>query len=302
MAIVIGILPSITAREPVAAREKIVARLVEYYKSGAHEQASALERVRVGLGKKYDLPLEDIARFEMGNSLAIMVNTGPATLWALIAIHAHPGLRNQIREEVDACTMTSVEEDGQPKRHIDLARLRESCPLLLSTWQETIRCNSMGTSVRLVKEDTYLEGMLLKKGAMLQMPSRTIHSSSTLWGSSAAEFNPRRFLPSEKKHRPGDKYFRGFGGGKHLCPGRHFATNEGLAMVAAFVARLDMDPVGGEWVLPTTDNTSAATTILEPDHDVDVEIRVRKGMENTRWDLGLGGKGSAFSLFTEEQD
>jgi hypothetical protein len=40
----------------------------------------------------------------------------------------------------------------------------------------------MGASVREVMEYTYLEQWLLKKGAMLQMPSRIIHQDADLWG------------------------------------------------------------------------------------------------------------------------
>lgn len=129
----------------------------------------------------------------------------------------------------------------------------------------------MGVSVREVVEDTYLDQWLLKKGAILQMPSRVVHQDVSLWGGSVGEFNPRRFLAEEKGNRPSDHCFRPFGGGKTLCPGPHFATNEVLAVVALFISRFEMKPVDGRWELPTTVKTNAAV-MMEPDNDVEVEI------------------------------
>jgi cytochrome P450 len=62
--------------------------------------------------------------------------------------------------------------------------------------------------------------------------------------------------------------FRVFGGGKTLCPGRHFATNEVLAVVAMFIVRLDMTPVGGEWKFLTIANTNVAAVVMELDDDI----------------------------------
>lgn len=183
---------------------------------------------------------------------------------------------------------------------IDITTLKEACPLLLSSYQEVLRYCSMGTSVREVMEDTYLDQWLLKKGAMLQMPSRVIHQDASLWGSNVADFNPRRFLPEEKKNRPRDVCFRAFGGGKTLCPGRHFATNETLAVVSVFIARLDMKPVGGEWRAPTTANTNVAAVVMEPDEDVQVEIKTRQGFEGVKWAVRLNGSEKVFAMVTED--
>ncbi|KAM7210403.1 hypothetical protein V8F06_014220 [Rhypophila decipiens] len=126
---------------------------------------------------------------------------------------------------------------------------QEAVSSTFSSYQETLRHRSMGTSVREVMQDTMLDGRwLLKKGAMLQMPSRIIHQDSGLWGSDVADYNPRRFLPEERKNRPSNICFRAFGGGETLCPGRHFATNEALAVVALFVVRFDMVPVTADGI------------------------------------------------------
>ncbi|KAK3362181.1 putative cytochrome P450 [Lasiosphaeria ovina] len=301
MTILVGILPFITCRKSVAARNKVAKAFEAYYLAGGVEKGSALARNRYQVSVDHGLPLEDIARFEVGGSMAILLNTTPAALWTLLLLHSHGdgSLLNDIRAEIDACTETSTAADGQTTvKTLDIASLKDSCPLLLSAYQEVLRYRAMGTSVREVMEDTHLGPWLLKKGAMLQMPSRVMHQDSSLWGANVDEFYPRRFLANEKQHRPrGDVCFRAFGGGKTLCPGRHFATNEILALVAVFIARFDMKPVGDNgWKLPTTTNTNVASVIMEPDYDVQVDVRTRPGMEGVRWDIGLRKSDKIFAM------
>ncbi|KAI1633567.1 cytochrome P450 [Biscogniauxia mediterranea] len=299
MSILVGFLPSITARKPIAARTKVAKAFEAYYKAGGVQKASALARNRYQAEIDNNVPLEDIARYEVGGSIAVLVNTAPAAFWTLLLLHSHPGLLPDIRKEIDACTETTT-EDGVTVKTLDITTLKESCPLLLSSYQEVLRYRSMGTSVREVTEDTYLGQWLLKKGAMVQMPSRIVHQDPSLWGANVDEFNPRRFLPEEKQNRPRDVCFRAFGGGKTLCPGRHFATNEVLAAVAVFVARLDMKPAKGEWTLPTTANTNVAAVVMEPDDDIEVEIKSRQGFEDVKWVVNLNKSEKIFAMVTED--
>ncbi|KAJ3577445.1 hypothetical protein NPX13_g3121 [Xylaria arbuscula] len=266
---------------------------------GGLKQALAKKRYQAEVDN--NVPLEDIARYEVGGSIAVLVNTAPAAFWTLLLLHSHPGLLNDIRSEVDACTKTAT-ENGNTIKALDVTTLKESCPLLLSSYQEVLRYRSMGTSVREVMEDTYLDQWLLKKGAMLQMPSRVIHQDGSLWGDDVDEYNPGRFLPEQKKNRPRDVCFRAFGGGKTLCPGRHFATNEILAVVATFIARFDMKPVEGEWKIPTAKNTNVAAVVMQPDYDVDVEIKTREGFEDIKWVINLQTSENIFALVTEDKD
>ncbi|KAM7208167.1 Cytochrome P450 [Naviculisporaceae sp. PSN 640] len=309
MTILVGILPSITARKAVAARDKVAKAFETYYKTpGSVENASIFAQKRYEAEINNKVPLEDIARFEVGGSLAILVNTAPAAFWTLFFAYASPGLLAEIRAEVESCIEISYSGSSVVKT-INLTALKKQCPLLLSAYQETLRYRTMGTSVREVMEDTVLDGRwLLKKGAMLQMPSRIIHQDSGLWGSDVADFNPRRFLPGqqEKKNRPGNACFRAFGGGSTLCPGRHFATNEVLAVVALFVSRFDMAPADNQtsgWQLPTAANTNVAAQVMEPDYDIEVRITPRPGVgDNVRvkWAISLDGSDKVFAMVTED--
>lgn len=305
MAILVGFLPSITARKGLAGRAKVVKAFERYFRTEGHKQASILMRNRYETSARNGIAIEDIARYEVGGAIAILVNTTPAAFWMLLLVYSYPGLLDDVRKEVDSVVTTTRDDDGLV-RNLDITLLKTNCPLLTSTFQEVLRYRSMGTSVRQVMQDTVLNGQwLLKKDCMIQMPSRIIHKDSTLWGADVDEFNPRRFMKDEVQktrngRRPNAAAFRAFGGGTTLCPGRHFATNEILAVVSMIVLRYDMTPTAGEWSFPKTDNTNVAAVVMEPDTDVEVEVFSRKGFEDGRWTYGLKDSESIFAIVAED--
>lgn len=302
MPVILGILPSITAKKPIAARERMVQGFKEYYSAGGHRQASAIVQDCYQAGIDHGVSLEDIARFELVRAGALFVNTAPAAFWLLFMVHAVPGLRDQIRAEIDSCTKTPPAKDGAGVKLLEITSLKDNCPLLLSTYQEVLRYTSKGSSIRQVMDDVYLDNYLLKKGALLQMPSRVVHNDHHLWGADAAEFNPYRFLARERKNRPPGACFRAFGGGKTLCPGRHFATNEILAVAALFIARYDLTPVKGTWEEPTCHGSSEAPVLMEPDYDVEARLRIREGFEGVEWNITMKTSSKSFGLVLEDEE
>lgn len=72
----------------------------------------------------------------------------------------------------------------------------------------------------------------------------------------------------ESGRRTRNGCFRAFGGGKTLCPGRHFATNEVLAFVFVFIVRYDMEPQKGRWTVPPVANTDMMSVVMQPDYDL----------------------------------
>ncbi|KAG7008470.1 cytochrome P450 monooxygenase [Physcia stellaris] len=278
MSILVGILPSIMARKGLTGRATVVKAFESYFLAGGHKQASVLMQNRFDTGARNGIAIKDIARFEIGGALALLVNTAPATF---------------------GCCCSSM------PILVFLRSLKSTCPLLTSTFQEVLRYRSMGTSVRQVTKDTLLDGQwLLKKDSMVQMPSRVLHSDSSLWGPEAHEFNPRRFMKSEgqptKSKRAPAAAFRAFGGGSTLCPGRHFATNEVLAVVSMFVMRYEMVPLSGKWTLPTVEKSNAASVIMEPDTDVEVLVSQREGYEGDRWSFELKDSDEIFAVAAED--
>lgn len=306
MSILVGIMPSVMARKGIAGRARVAKAFERYFLAEGHKQASMLMQMRYETSFKNGIAIEDISRYEIGGAIALLVNTAPAAFWMLLLIYAHPGLLEEIREEV-GLTMTQTSDSSGTTRHIDITSLKSTCPLLTSTFQEVLRYRSMGTSVRQVMEDTLLEGQwLLKKDSMIQMPSRVMHSDSSLWGLDVNEFNPRRFMKRSAQGKKSSKAppaaaFRAFGGGSTLCPGRHFATNEVLAVVTMFIMRYDMVPQSGKWTLPTVQKTNVAAVVMEPDTDVEVLVSRRNGYEKDSWSFGLRTSDDVFAVVVEDR-
>lgn len=302
MRLLIGILPSVFARKGIAARERVNKAFEAYFAANDFKDASALAQLRLELDIKHGVPFEDIARYETVHGVAIIVNTAPAVFWLIFFIFSDPKLLEEIRAEIDAILESSFNPDGSLVRTLDITNVKTKCPLLLSAFQETLRHRSAGTSVREVMEDTILDDQwLLKENSLIQMPSRVIHMDAKIWGADVKEFNPRRFLKDKDIRRPNPAAFRAFGGGTTLCPGRHFATNEILAVVSMFVMRFDVEPVGGVWKLPTSENTNVTTVILEPDTDVDVVVSVRKGLGDGKWMFKLSDSLTVAAVVAEDR-
>jgi len=169
---------------------------------------------------------------------------------------------------------------------------------LMGVLRECLRVGSDNYSTRLVKEDTMLAGRwFLRKGCVVQIAGGVIHADERIWGGDAGEFNPGRFLGGKTKseengngvgngHSNGGgnstnvhpAAFRAFGGGKTLCPGRHFATNEILAFVAMIVLTFDIESLdGGPIRVPEKDDGVLPVHILEPKEHVRVRVVVRDG-------------------------
>ncbi|KAI1767770.1 cytochrome P450 [Hypoxylon sp. FL1150] len=256
----LGYLPGILARRACKARQRLVAAFVDYFGNDRHlDGGSLFVQLTNKVNDDTGLSLADKARIEVGQVAAATFNTAPGAYWCVWAILSDPVAFRDCAEEVARL----VDEADDGTRTVDLARVRTECPLLVSTLQEVMRFYGTAASLRLIYEDTVLGGgggddgeYLLKKGGAVLMPNATFHSDETLWGPSARAFDHARFLKAGHHHHHhrksgGTKHpaaaFRGFGGGHVLCPGRHLASTEMLALMALILVRVDVVPQEGEW-------------------------------------------------------
>ena len=72
-----------------------------------------------------------------------------------------------------------------------------------------------------------------------------------------------------------------------LCPGRHFASTEMMALTALMVLQFDVVPVTGRWVEPSCNSTPAHFGFSIPDQDIDVELRPRD--LDVKWRVTFSG-------------
>jgi cytochrome P450 len=304
MGLLMGVLPSLVVRDSFHAREFIAGRFLKYFQNSSHEEGSALIKARYQHSVDHKVPLEDIARFETAGAIGILTNTSPACFWLVYHLYSDAVALEDCRQEVKRILSETVSasEDGIATKTytLDLSQVKTSCPMMLSSLQESLRLHSVGISTRLVMEDHMLDDkFLLKKGATVMIPAPVQHKNTSIWGEDAQAFNHRRFLPKERKHNP--TAFRGFGGGTTLCPGRHFASMEILAFTALLILRFDMTPEDGKWKQLTTNKAALWEVTPMPDDDMEVRLSPRDGWDSSaQWNVIITDSDKAMPLAAED--
>ncbi|MCJ1378151.1 hypothetical protein MMC17_001247 [Xylographa soralifera] len=189
-------IPGVRAPRAVAGRRVIVYSFTDYLKNGDHTAASNYQQARYATCFQFDIPLEDIARMELGGLTALNSNTVPAAFWMIMYIFSNSVLLNSLRHELEAIlTSTPKNSEGALTRTLDVTVIKEKCPTLVSTFQEVLRLRSLGATVRLVLQDTLLQDRyLLKKGEVVMIPAPALHTNATIWGANACDPDPYRFV------------------------------------------------------------------------------------------------------------
>lgn len=265
------------------ARQRIFDGMNRYYERNWREGASTLIKGRYDACVSNGLSVDAVARFELGDAIGVMINAIPTTFWLLIYVYPDLELLENLREEITSIVVTEIDvKTSFKKRLLNVNKLRESCPLLVSTYQEVLRIQTNNTQSRWVVKDTVINDQyLLKKDSVVQMPGAIIHEDPAVWGPDAKIFNPRRFLKGQTKYHPGA--FRSFGGGATLCPGRHLALIEIISFAAMFMMRFEATPVNWGWRLPGVKGNKILNSVPPPSSDIKVKVRIRDGFERDQW-------------------
>ena len=117
------------------ARETVAAAMTEYMRKGGHKSASGLVRLRYEHHhEQFGLNLEDIARGELGNTFAVLGNTAPCALWLIYHIFSDDKVLADVRGEISTLVHEEHDKEDSIIHSIDLAAIRTSCPILMSTF------------------------------------------------------------------------------------------------------------------------------------------------------------------------
>ena len=286
--------PSILARKSLYAREDVLIPAFEkYFAEDGHLQGSLLVQCRYKHNTGHGLRGRDVAATEIGQMIASLTNSVGAVFWMVYHIFSDPVVLNECRKEVQRL----VQVDDHDFYTVDLAKTKSSCPVLLSTWQETLRYVHIGIAARVVMEDIMFDNKyLLKKGATVMTVAPVQHTDASVWGSTVNTFDHRRFILGQKRKNP--VAFQSFGGGKVLCPGRHFVTTEAMSFVALLLLRFDLKPItkDGKWIEPRKVNpmTSSMPT---PKDKMQVEIFPRS---NREWRVCFSASSKGVNMVAED--
>ncbi|KAF2966948.1 hypothetical protein GQX73_g6605 [Xylaria multiplex] len=239
--------------------------------------------------------LSELSRLELAGAFASIENTVPTTFWFLYRIFSDPVVLRDCRRELAPLVQ---QRDGVC--YVDVDSIKASCPILQSTLHETMRYHSVSISARKVIEDHVLGKYLLKGGSTLLIPASVPHFDHGTWGADVHRFDHTRFVQQAvqlAKRGAKRTAFRGFGGGFHLCPGRHFAAVEMLSLASMMLLRFDVTPIGERWAaLEKAEGSFNGTAALVPNSDVPVIISPRS-REN--WAFFVSGTGKQIELLAE---
>lgn len=216
-----------------------------------------------------------LARLEVAGAFAIIANTAPSAVYHIF----NPDVLAEYRYE-----LSPVVQEKDEAYYFDVNNLT-SCQILQSTLHEVLRFHGGQTFLRKVMEDHMLDDkyILLKKGSALISPATVQHFDPLVWGANSDTFLDAVRKHDKKCHR---RHLRGFGGGHHLCPGRHFAMTEVLGFAALVIMRFDLIPAEGTWTaLKTGKISSRGSAVAMPDNDMNITISPRS---KAHWKVFLG--------------
>jgi cytochrome P450 len=252
----------------------------------------------INIMKAQNASIDDMARIETFGISVATINTTPTAIWLVINVLANRPLLSTLRDELQAVSTTLPTDDttksGTKKIELDLTNAAETCPILYAAYQEALRIGSIPTCNRSVLEDTTFtdpltgQSVLMKKDVRVSIPTFLLHNQPKIWGTDVSVFNVDHF--KDIKERSKDKEqklaFVPYGGGVHLCPGRHLAQQEIMAVAALIVQALDfeMGDGGGEVVVP---NAAARFGVLQPEKPFVLKVKRREGFEMVEWAIRM---------------
>ena len=281
-----GVFPSLTAAKPARARRRLIRAFKEFSENSSTTNGETSEFIRQldNVACRFNRDADYRARYFFAVFCAFIINTVPVIFWTIGHIVEDKVLLARIRAELAEVVQSA--EIGESRLRVDVAALRERCPLLVSTSNEVLRFVGASTSTLIVHEDVYIDDRyLLTKGALVQISATAVHSDPDVWGPNAANFDPERFLKPGKVH---PSAFRTFGGGSTLCPGRHLASDEILVFTAMFLHSFDVGFTAKTPCLPRRDDTNMLS-ITKPKKDLVLRLSRRQGMENASWGVRRRG-------------
>lgn len=265
-----------------AARQKVFDAHIKYCHD-MPQDASMLFRERWRVLRDAGISETDCIKQQATLPIGMLSNTVPTFYWTVWELFSREETLAQVRDELE---QQAVVELGNGCFALDVAALKAQCPLLLSVFQETQRVRHIHAAIRKVMQDTLLDGKyLLKTGNYLQMPGNAIHSHEKIWGPTAAQFDPRRFVDVDK--RRGGSDFLAWGAPPHLCPARQFAATEIVILVALLAMRVDLRPAsGGTWDKDPALDFNDPITVLNPRKDAEL-IVVPRPQWAGKWTLRM---------------
>jgi cytochrome P450 len=188
----------------------------------------------------------------------------------------HPAIQTRLREEIRTnLPSPSASLDGS----IDLTSILDSLPYLAAVCNEVLRLfPPVPTTIRIATVDTSVLGVPIPEGTRLWLSPWAINRSPLLWGDSAGEFLPERWIDTDtgRANNTGgvlsNYSILTFLHGPRSCIGEKFAKNELKVLMAVFVGRFLMEMADPNEVI-----TPAGAITTKPKNGMRLRLQVLKG-------------------------
>ncbi|MEU5876797.1 cytochrome P450 [Spirillospora sp. NPDC047279] len=152
--------------------------------------------------------------------------TTVALTWLWPTLIQHPDVADRLRAEIDGVVGTD------PVRPDHLHRL----PYVRQVVQELLRLYPVGWIFpRIATQATSLGDVPIKAGQTVLISPFLTHRLASVWDR-PLEFDPDRFSPEASRGRHRYAYFP-FGGGPHMCIGRHVFNAEAELILTSILSR-----------------------------------------------------------------
>ncbi|KAK7180329.1 hypothetical protein DPSP01_012005 [Paraphaeosphaeria sporulosa] len=245
--------PRLFARQAYRARDACVEKMERWLQAGYQhpvregedpswtpDTGARIMHRRHDLYKQRELSIHGQAGWDLIFLAGILSNATPAAGWLLLHIlspTSAPDFRQRIMQELESCKRS----DG----YIDIPALTR-LPLLNSAFHEVLRLYVDLLVVRQVDSSVALGTHHVRKGEQIMAPTWMTHRNPVFFARPEV-FNPERFtttnsVTGELSYSAtglGTNYFP-FGGGHYMCPGRVFAKQEVLGIIAVLLLNFDI--------------------------------------------------------------
>ncbi|KAF3055561.1 Cholesterol 7-alpha-monooxygenase [Daldinia childiae] len=202
---------------------------------------------------------------DVGLIWASTTNVQNTVFWLFFEVLRDPDLQMRLMKEISECKTTNGEDDTTG---FDMKKLTNQ-PLLQSTYAEVLRLYVAVAISRIAGyEDIKIDDYMIPQDSLIMTYSRAMALDTDAWiragrtlNKPLDEFDAERFLVDSGWTRPGltpavvikDDGKRRFstdgllglwvpyGGGDHMCPGRHLAKQQMLVTFALLLSEFDIE-------------------------------------------------------------
>jgi sterol 14-demethylase len=183
---------------------------------------------------------------------ALEANTIPACFWVLTLLARHQEIAARVRSQVDEMlSKLGASRGDHGEFAVSYAALQEP-RLLHKCVREAVRLHPPTTIVRKTVAPLEVDGKVVPAGHLVMLAMAVAHRDARFFPE-PERFNPDRWddrlelisPPGVAAGEPLPPFcFAAFGGGRYRCPGRFMAEMEIALLVAAVLARYELELVG----------------------------------------------------------